>query len=134
MSDSITIRGIAELRAKATPALYAIAVKNLLTKAVVYGENQAKLNSPVDTGRLRASVTHEVAGGSPPPWAKFGTNVRYARPLDQPVSRRPHYRGGPHRGMPTKGWLSDRLPEVKKEAEAKFVPAAAREIEGKWSS
>ena len=33
---------------------------------------------PVDTGRLRNSITGEVAPGAMPGWARIGTNLEYA--------------------------------------------------------
>jgi hypothetical protein len=133
MSDAIRIVGLGKLQARLTPELYAGAVKTILTKAAITGENLAKVGSPVDTGRLRASITHKVDGGNPPAWSKYGTNVKYARPLDQPVTRRPHYRSGPRRGQPTKGWLTDTLKDVKVAADG-FVKDAVGDIEAKWRS
>ena len=41
-------------------------------------ERQAKIYSPVDTGRLRASITPEIDTSVVPLWAKVGTMVNYA--------------------------------------------------------
>lgn len=40
-------------------------------------ENYARDNCPVDTGRLKGSITHEVAGGYNA--VVIGTNVEYAK-------------------------------------------------------
>jgi len=45
-----------------------------LEVAAIIVEGQAKMLSPVDTGRLRASITHRINGGV----AEVGTNVEYA--------------------------------------------------------
>ena len=37
--------------------------KKIVTKAVIKGESLAKQRVPVDTGRLRASITHTISGG-----------------------------------------------------------------------
>lgn len=45
-----------------------------LTKACLLVENDAKKKCPVDTGQLRASITHEIEGQT----GIVGTNVEYA--------------------------------------------------------
>ncbi|MDD5512068.1 MAG: HK97 gp10 family phage protein [Dehalococcoidales bacterium] len=45
-----------------------------LTKAALLVERDAKKESPVDTGTLRSSITHEVE----PTEARVGTNVEYS--------------------------------------------------------
>lgn len=49
-------------------------IKQALTKCAYLVENAAKENCPVDTGRLRNSITHDVIGEE----AIIGTNVEYA--------------------------------------------------------
>lgn len=44
-----------------------------LEKSAQMIENEAKINCPVDTGHLRASISHEVKGTK----AVIGTNVEY---------------------------------------------------------
>lgn len=41
-------------------------------------ENRAKMLCPVDTGRLRASITHELRQEEGLPVVRVGTNVNYA--------------------------------------------------------
>lgn len=41
-------------------------------------ENQAKRLCPVDTGRLRSSITHELRQERGVPVVRVGTNVKYA--------------------------------------------------------
>lgn len=56
-------------------------IVDAMTKAVLIVERRAKKNAPVDTGRLRNSITHaiESSGGlNPHVRGIVGTNVKYA--------------------------------------------------------
>lgn len=91
---------------------------------------------PIDTGRLRTSLQPGsgltgVDPQDPPEWFKVGTNVKYAAPLDSPEERDPHYRAGPSKGNPTKGWLSDSPAHVRPQIEA-LLPALAADIRKAW--
>jgi phage gpG-like protein len=48
-----------------------------LSAAGLTVESAAKMRTPVDTGRLRASITHEVGDGE----VTIGTNMSYAGPV-----------------------------------------------------
>lgn len=50
------------------------AMPRALEKCGMQAENYAKIECPVDTGRLRNSITHKVPGDA----AYIGTNVEYA--------------------------------------------------------
>lgn len=50
------------------------AIDRGLQKCCLIVEADAKQNCPVDTGRLRGSITHDVNNGE----GKVGTNVEYA--------------------------------------------------------
>ena len=50
------------------------ATKQALTTGALIVESDAKLRSPVDTGNLRSSLTHQVGEDE----ATIGTNVEYA--------------------------------------------------------
>jgi len=52
--------------------------KNML-KACLLVERDAKKNAPVDTGRLRASITHELETEKDELIGIVGTNVVYAK-------------------------------------------------------
>lgn len=62
-------------------------VKNLLPEAIQRGleracqiiENESKEKCPVDTGTLRASITHTVSKEK----GRIGTNVEYAPPVHE---------------------------------------------------
>lgn len=63
-----------ELGEKATRS-----VEKALVKGGLLVERDAKILCPVDTGRLRASITHRLEGaGSTKPTVLVGTNVEYA--------------------------------------------------------
>jgi len=64
-----------------------------LTKACLLTEGDTKRQCPVDTGRLRASYTHEITKGSNFIQGKVGTNVKYSRYVELgtcKMSARPH--------------------------------------------
>jgi len=91
---------------------------------------------PIDTGRLRSSLQpgSGVTGIDPSPlplWAKVGTNVEYAGPLDDPEERDPHYRSGPSAGKSTKGWLSDSVGHIRAQQES-LLPSLAADIQSEW--
>lgn len=91
---------------------------------------------PIDTGRLRSSLQpgSGITGidtATPPLWFKVGTNVEYATALDQPEGWDPHYRGGPSKGNPTKGWLSDQVGQVAGAIEG-LLPSLAADIQAAW--
>ena len=52
--------------------------KQIINKACLMVERDAKKLCPVDTGRLRSSITHEIKGLT----GKVGTNVEYARAVE----------------------------------------------------
>jgi HK97 gp10 family phage protein len=74
------------------------AVARDLTRRAINVESQAKLNASgrpgpnVDTGRLRSSITHQLdrrpEGGLV---ARVGTNVEYARYVEEGTDRAPPY-------------------------------------------
>ena len=134
MSIQIKIEGLEEAIKKMSPDLYAEPLRRFWERSSLSVENQAKLNSPVDTGRTRASLTHQLDSGSPPIWAKVGTNVTnkgvsYPQVLD--LSDRTHYRGGPHEGQPTKGWFSGSYGRVVSEVQ-NWIGRMAEEIADRW--
>ena len=67
-------------------------VKNNIEQALVNSalivERDAKINTPVDTGRLQQSITHKDDGfGSNNPAVEIGTNVDYAAFVEFGTSR-----------------------------------------------
>ena len=64
------------------------AIEEALIKSALFVERDAKLNSPVDTGRLRASITHVTNDfGSKNPSVSIGTSVEYAPILEYGSSK-----------------------------------------------
>lgn len=59
-------------------ALLAAPLRRALTRSVLTVEGEAKRLAPVDTGRLRASLTHRVDPEPVPRFGEVGTNVFYA--------------------------------------------------------
>jgi hypothetical protein len=78
MSAGIEIHGLKELIARLDPKVIGPAIRRLLTRAAISGTNFAKVRSPVDTGRLRASIASEIDPSYLPLWATIGSNVTYA--------------------------------------------------------
>jgi len=52
--------------------------KQIINKACLMVERDAKILCPVDTGRLRSSITHEIEGTT----GRVGSNVEYARAVE----------------------------------------------------
>lgn len=78
MSASVRVEGLPRLRA-ALLGLSGVGQKVVareVKRAALNVEGGAKERSPVDTGRLRASIAHEIQEGGLS--ALVGTNVEYA--------------------------------------------------------
>lgn len=58
------------------------AAGKFLTRKAIRTVRHAKRIAPVDTGRLRSSITHEVGGDAEGIVARVGTNVEYAAHLE----------------------------------------------------
>lgn len=82
------INGLVEVRADNAAAI-AAALDKAMAKALeemgVTAEAYAKKECPVDTGRLRNSITHIVQPGEKAVY--IGTNVEYAQPVECGTSR-----------------------------------------------
>jgi HK97 gp10 family phage protein len=65
-------------------------VEQALLNGALYVERDAKIAAPVDTGRLRSSITHDAKDfGSENPYVEVGTNVEYAQAVEYGTSRAP---------------------------------------------
>ena len=65
-------------------------VEQALVKGALRVERDAKINAPVDTGRMRASITNRLVGaGSDNPVAEVGTSVVYAPYVEFSTSKSP---------------------------------------------
>src|SRR3990167_4093527 len=78
MAYTIHVEGLEELKQKLSANVTEASVKEFLAKSAMEVEKNAKLNSPVDTGRLRASINNKVEIGTGRARAIIGTNVTYA--------------------------------------------------------
>lgn len=59
-------------------------IKDALKDAGLWVEGQAKLNTPVDTGYLRGSITHKLAGDKQ---VQIGSDVEYAIYVEKGTSK-----------------------------------------------
>ena len=59
--------------------------KKIMSTACLLVERDAKKLCPVDTGRLRSSITHEIEGMI----GYVGTNVEYARAVELGIEQPP---------------------------------------------
>lgn len=100
MSDTrIVVKGVPELIKKLGPQLIAQPLHDFFESASYAVQTRAQRNAPVDTGRLRTSITHEIDRGTPPLWAKIGTNVHYAPYMEYGTgifAEGPEAKGGMH--------------------------------------
>lgn len=92
---------------------------------------------PIDKARLRGSLQPGAAEGTtridrnkPPLWAEVGTNVDYGGALEK--SNRTHYRRGPSKGKPTKGWLSNSADRTAAKISRKMGAPLAKALEDSW--
>jgi len=86
------IEGERELRRRLTQITPRVRddIEQALIKSALFVERDAKINSPVDTGRLRASLSHvENDFGSDNPSVEIGTNVEYAPAIEFGTSKQP---------------------------------------------
>jgi len=92
------IKGLKEAQANMTRIVRELRgskMLNAMRKATLLVQRAAKINAPVDTGRLRASITPEVSARGNLLQGIVGTNVVYAREVEQPgpvrrTGRRPY--------------------------------------------
>ena len=72
------ILGLDSLTRKLTRQFMQQPMRRFFTRAAIAVQSGAKERAPVDTGRLRSSLTYEIDPAALPTWAKVGTNVSYA--------------------------------------------------------
>ena len=82
MKVDVDIEGLDAALAKVGPELYAKPLRDFFKRCGIYVSDRAKELAPVDTGRLRASLTYVVDTGEPPQQVEMGTNVEYAKPVE----------------------------------------------------
>jgi len=65
-------------------------IEQALINSALFVERDAKINAPVDTGRLRQSITHKAENfGSNNPAVTIGTNVEYSKYVEYGTSKAP---------------------------------------------
>jgi len=75
---TIEIRGLDRIQRKLGDARFLQRpMRTFFDKSAIAVERRAKQNAPIDTGRLRSSITHQVDKAPLPMWAKVGTDVFY---------------------------------------------------------
>lgn len=65
------------------------AVEKAIQKGALIVERSAKQKAPVDTGRLRSSITHRIKEEDGNPVAEVGTGVSYSRHVEYGSSKAP---------------------------------------------
>ena len=118
--------------------LLGVPLRRFFNEAMLVVYNDVVDHAPVDTGILRASLAPggvtEVDPRDPPQYARIGTNVDYGTYLDdEDKTERYHYRGGPHKGQVTTGWLGDSL-DRQGGAIDKLLKDASKDIESQWKA
>jgi len=74
----LTIENLDKALAALDPKMLDAPLRELLTKAALRIEADAKANAPADSGQLRRTITHQVDQSEPPLEAVVGTNLSYA--------------------------------------------------------
>ena len=92
MEIDAEIKGLIELQRKTTQVirdLHGEPMLNAMRDSVLLIQRGARINAPVDTGRLRASITPEIRSEGDTVIGVVGSNVVYAPWMEFPV--RPHW-------------------------------------------
>ena len=121
------IRNLEKVQAKLErEALLGGPVRHILGQTALTIERKAKQFSPVDTGRLRASITPIVDTRSVPLWAKVGTDVDYAESVNSPKWK------GPRPGGVGRKQFFTAATEETWEKVQELLDKARRMIEEEW--
>ena len=90
MSNRISISGGKQIAARLSRISQAVPTKVelALRKGALMIERDAKLECPVDTGRLRNDISHKIIdSGTNDPKAEIGNSLRYAPFVEQGTSK-----------------------------------------------
>ena len=93
---TVRIEGLERVMGKLEPALWKGPLREFLEAAALGVERDAKKKAPVDTGRLRSSITHEVEDTL----ARVGTDVDYAAFMEYGTGTQTDGPGGGGRHWP----------------------------------
>lgn len=123
MTYGIKVEGLKKLMRNTPDHLLSRPMRRFFTSSAISVQRRSKTLAPIDTGRLRQSITYEIDGAGIPAWAKVGTNVEYA----------PYQEFGTSRGIRPKrfmrGGLEDSVGDIRG-----FLAQAAKEIEARWQT
>ena len=132
----VIIEGSDKLRqAMDNEQLTAPAIRKMMYHIAILLRRGAKERSPVDTGKLLASLTYMVDSRPLPRFAIVSTDrlsprgFPYPRALED--SPRYHYRRTARQGLPTKGWFSGTI-EAQMDRIVLTVVRALEEIGERW--
>jgi HK97 gp10 family phage protein len=106
-------------------------VRDLLHKCVFTIERNAKLRTPIDTGRLMSSLSartqkfpgdnaSQIGPGQVPEWGQVGTNVNYARFVEFGT-----------KNMKAQPYLTPGLEASKSDIDV-YIEEATKKIEATW--
>ena len=140
MADSVTVRVVREVD---LGTIFGVELKDFLTAVITLAEGEVITPGrvPLDQGFLRGSLSPGagvtmVDRAATPTFAKVGTNMVYAGPLEEgkhPLNGASmNYRGGPSKGKPTKGWLSSTVQNVKPDIDG-LLEDMAKRVEDGWT-
>jgi hypothetical protein len=141
----IQLRGLGPALNKLDPAdpFYAPAVHQAFADLGKLGQAYVRTRAPRGrTGRLANSIVHVLDARPVPRFVKIGwprgggpmptrSGFRYPGALEG--GPRFHYRSGPLKGRPTRGWLSGARKFLRTQAR-RLLTTAARQIEAAWSA
>jgi hypothetical protein len=143
-SYRIQVRGLGAAMAKLDPAnpFYAPAVHRAFADIGKLGQAYVRARAPRRRGSLANAVTHVlddrpvprfVAIGYPRRGRPMPTRDGFRYPGALEGGPRFHYRSGPMKGRPTRGWLSGARTWLRGQFR-KLLNGAAREIQAAWSA
>lgn len=128
MGDYVQLIGVKEQIAalKDMDGIFEEELTAAMRVGTLIGAGWAKQRAPVDTGRLRSSITGQVvASEGRMVRGLVGTNVvPYPELLE--TRDRFHYRAGPRKGEQTQGWLTQGVADAMDKILQQFEKAAER--------
>lgn len=154
MDFEMKVSGLEELLKKCSPTILEKPLRQFFRDALSAIERETKTRTPVDTGRLRASINSKIDTRPVPLWGRVETNTFYAPYVE--FGTRPHFpppnalagwanrhglgeytfvicRAIARRGVQGRHMFEKGLETAKSGIEA-FAAKAAAEIEARWKS
>ena len=75
---SFTLKGLEKVEKALSKATIETPLGQAVKKITLFLDRETKMATPVDTGRLRSSITSKVESTPLGVWGRVGTNVNYA--------------------------------------------------------